>query len=234
MRRFAALVLLGFASAARAQSAEPAIAIHRAAGPITVDGDLSDPGWKGAARVEEFWETRPGDNVAPKVRTVGYLTYDDRALYVAFECDDPDPSRIRAPYVDRDNVSSDTDYAGILLDTRHDRRTAIEFLANPRGVQYDALQDDSSGNEDTSIDLFWDSAGRINAQRLDARDPNSVSRASATIRERVRSGESSSTGTRPATRGTSTFRTNSREDRIASCARSETSSASRVSRPAAT
>jgi hypothetical protein len=151
------------AAAAGADESDPPIAIHRAAGPITIDGDLSDPGWKDAARVDEFFETRPGDNVAPKIRTVGYLTYDDRALYVAFECDDPDPSRIRAPYVDRDNVSSDTDYAGIILDTRHDRRTAIEFLANPRGVQYDALQDDSSGNEDTSIDIFWDSAGRINA-----------------------------------------------------------------------
>ena len=140
---------------------EPPIEIHRAAGPITIDGDLSDPGWQGAARIETWWETKPGDNVAPKIRTVGYLTYDDRALYAAFECDDPDPSRIRAPYADRDAISSDTDYAGIILDTRHDRRTAIEFLANPRGVQYDALQDDASGNEDTSIDIFWDSAGKI-------------------------------------------------------------------------
>jgi hypothetical protein len=162
MRRLAVLALFVLASRARGQSPEPPIATHRAAGPITIDGDLSDPGWKDAARVDTFWETRPGDNVVPKARTVGYLTFDDRALYVAFECDDPDPARIRAPYVDHDNVSSDTDYAGILLDTRHDRRTAILFLANPRGVQYDALQDDSSGNEDTSIDLFWDSAGRIN------------------------------------------------------------------------
>ncbi|MGH9441914.1 MAG: DUF5916 domain-containing protein [Thermoanaerobaculia bacterium] len=162
MRRLAILVLLGFAVSARGQAPEPPIAVHRAEGPITIDGDLSDPGWKNAARVDQFWETRPGDNVEPKIRTVGYLTFDDRALYVAFDCRDPHPGQIRAPYVDRDNVSSDTDYAGILLDTRHDRRTAIEFFANPRGVQYDALQDDSSGNEDTSIDLFWDSAGKIN------------------------------------------------------------------------
>ena len=162
MRRFAIPAFCGLAALAQAQTPEPPIAIHRAAGPITVDGDLSDPGWKSAEPIETFWETRPGDNIAPKVRTVGYLTFDDKALYVAFECDDPEPSKIRAPYVDRDNISSDTDYAGILLDTRHDRRTAIEFLANPRGVQYDALQDDSSGNEDTSIDIFWDSAGRIN------------------------------------------------------------------------
>jgi hypothetical protein len=159
----AALLALAAAAGAQAPPAdEPPIQIHRAPGPITVDGDLGDPGWQGAARIDTFVETRPGDNVPPRIRTVGYLTYDDKALYAAFECDDPDPRQIRAPYVDRDSVSSDTDYAGIILDTRHDRRTAIEFLANPRGVQYDALQDDASGNEDTSIDIFWDSAGRIN------------------------------------------------------------------------
>jgi len=159
-----ALAAAGAAAGQTPPSDEPPIEIHRAAGPITVDGDLSDPGWQGAARVETFYETKPGDNTPPKVRTVGFLTYDGHALYVAFECDDPDPARIRAPFADRDAVSSDTDYAGIILDTRHDRRTAIEFLANPRGVQYDAVQDDASGNEDTSVDLFWDSAGKIGAR----------------------------------------------------------------------
>jgi len=157
----AALAGTAFAAGQTSPADEPPIQIHRAAGPITVDGDLSDPGWQGAARVETFWETRPGDNVAPKIKTVGLLTFDDRALYVAFECEDRDPSRIRAPFADRDAVSSDTDYAGIILDTRHDRRTALEFFANPQGVQYDANQDDASGNEDTSVDFFWDSAGRI-------------------------------------------------------------------------
>jgi len=164
MRFAAGIVAFGLlAGPAAAQNGEPPIEIRRATGPITIDGDLSDPGWQGAARVETFFETNPGDNIAPKVKTVGYLAYDDRFLYAAFECGDPDPSRIRAPYADRDNVSSDTDYAGILLDTRHDRRTALMFLANPRGVQYDAVSDDSTGNEDTSVDLFWDSAGRIGA-----------------------------------------------------------------------
>lgn len=163
MSRLAVVLLLGMtAAAADGEDQLPQLVVHRAAGPITIDGDLSDPGWQGALRVETFFETNPGDNIPAKLRTVAYLTYDDQYLYAAIDCYDPDPSKIRAPYADRDNVAWDTDYAGILLDTRHDRRTAIEFLANPRGVQYDALQDDSSGNEDTSIDLYWDSAGAIN------------------------------------------------------------------------
>jgi len=124
-----------------------------------VDGDLSDAAWAGAARVETFYETNPGDSVPPKVRTVGRLAYDETFLYVALECDDPEPSKIRAPFSQRDVLGGGTDYGGIILDTRNDGRTAILFLANPRGVQYDAVTDD--GNEDSSPDWFWDAAGRI-------------------------------------------------------------------------
>ncbi|PYQ60440.1 MAG: hypothetical protein DMF53_17005, partial [Acidobacteria bacterium] len=55
--------------------------ITRAAGPIEVDGRLGDPGWSGATRVETFYETNPGDNIEPKVKTVAWLTYDDRFFY---------------------------------------------------------------------------------------------------------------------------------------------------------
>src|SRR5581483_10653552 len=38
--------------------------------------------------------------------------------------------------------------------------TAAMFLSNPRGIQYDAITDDASG-EDPSPDFFWESAARI-------------------------------------------------------------------------
>ena len=139
----------------------PEIQVNRAAAAISVDGDLSDAGWKGATRVETWYETRPGENVDPKVRSAGYLAYDDRYFYAGFEFSDPDPSRIRAPYSDRDNITSAIDYGGIILDTRNDGRTGILFLATPRGIQYDAVQDDASGGENSSPDFYWDSAGKI-------------------------------------------------------------------------
>src|SRR5579864_5503915 len=59
---------LAGAPAAWAAEAPPAgadgeIHLTRAAGPIRIDGDLSDPGWRGATRVETFYETNPGDNI---------------------------------------------------------------------------------------------------------------------------------------------------------------------------
>jgi hypothetical protein len=146
-------------SAANPEQGVP-ISITRAAGPIGIDGDLSDPGWQGATKVTTWYETNPGDSVEPKVKNVGYLTYDDKFLYAGFEFADPNPGGIRAPFGDRDNVSSSTDYGGIILDTHGESRRAILFLANPRGIQYDANTDDATG-EDSSPDYYWDSAARI-------------------------------------------------------------------------
>ena len=172
---FVGAAFLCAAPAARAQALDSGageIHITRATGPIEVDGSLNDPGWQGAVRIDEFYETNPGDNLPPKVKTVAWLTYDDRFFYAALEFSDPDPKGIRAPYGDHDVVPSYTDYGGVILDTLNDGKTAAMFLANPHNIQYDAISSDVSG-EDNSPDFYWDSAARIDADgwRLEIRIP---------------------------------------------------------------
>src|SRR5579859_6242794 len=106
LRKSLVFLLLTSAAAAFADTPPPAppIHIHRAEGAIRVDGDMSDPGWKNAAEVPLAFEGGPGDNIPAKVKTTAYLTYDDKYFYLGFRCDDPDPKRIRGPYVERDNV----------------------------------------------------------------------------------------------------------------------------------
>jgi Domain of unknown function (DUF5916) len=164
LRTWLALGLLAAAGRLSAVAPEQGvpIPITRAAGPIVIDGNLSDPGWQGATKVTTWYETNPGDNVEPQVANVGYLTYDEKFLYAGFEFAD-EPGRIRAPYGDRDNVPSTTDYGGIILDTQGESRRAILFLANPHGIQYDANTDDATG-EDSSPDYYWDSSARITPQ----------------------------------------------------------------------
>jgi hypothetical protein len=147
-----------WASAAAASS--DSIRIGRASGDIRIDGYLEDEAWRTAERVETWFETRPGDNVEPKVENVAFLAYDENFLYAGFEFRDPDPAKIRAPLANRDNVPSSTDYGGLIIDANNDGRTAQMFLANPRGIQYDAISSDASG-EDSAPDFFWESAGRI-------------------------------------------------------------------------
>jgi len=165
IRRFATLacgtLLLAPAAAYSADPKPgPQLTIQRAAGPITVDGDLSDPGWKGVTPITTWYETNVGDNVEPQVKNVAYLTYDDKYFYAAFDFQDPNPSGVRAPLGDHDAVNGSTDYAGVIVDSHNDGKTAQMFLANYRGVEYDAISSDATG-EDNSPDFFWDAIGKL-------------------------------------------------------------------------
>ncbi len=107
------------------------------------------------------------------MRSVAWLAYDDDFLYAAFEFDEPDPGTIRAPLGDRDDVRSYTDYGGVILDSQNDGHTAQLFLANARGIQYDALSNDASG-EDELARLLLGQRGEDHRYRLGARDPHSL------------------------------------------------------------
>src|SRR5262245_29721125 len=91
----------------------PTFAIKRATGPIKVDADLSDEGWKDAVAIDRWYETNPGNNTEPKVKSVGRLTYDDKYLYASFEFFDPEPENIRGPYAEQDALSTAYDYGGL-------------------------------------------------------------------------------------------------------------------------
>ena len=168
MLKSAVVVVVVCLCAIRSANAEtppppPPLALHRAAGPITIDGDLSDPGWRGAATIDRFYESSPGDNIPAKVKTIAHLTYDDRYFYIGIRCEDPDPSKIRAPYVERDQVIGTDDNIAIFLDTRNDKRVGMELRVNPRGIQADGFFNDANGNEDFSPDFFYDTAAKIDS-----------------------------------------------------------------------
>lgn len=150
--------------AAPARAADPApetpLTVTRISDRIEIDGDLSDGAWQGVTPITTWYETNVGDNVAPQVRNSARLAYDGEFLYAAFDFEDPKPHAVRAPIGDHDAVSGSTDYGGLIIDGHNDGKTAQMFLANPNGVQYDAITSDASG-EDSAPDFYWDAAGRI-------------------------------------------------------------------------
>lgn len=150
----------------RAQDGPPPpapMAITRAAGAIDVDGDLGDAGWQTALSFDRFYETSPGDNTPAKVKTTVWLSYDAKYFYIAIKADDPEPGKIRAPFVDRDGVIGTDDNIAVLIDPRNDRKAAYELRVNPRGIQADGIFNDATGNEDFSPDFFYDTAAKITA-----------------------------------------------------------------------
>jgi len=136
--------------------------VPRAATPIVLDGALDEAAWSAAVSIDLAYEVRPGENIEPPVKTVCLVTYDERHVYFGFRASDPDPSKIRARYSDRDMAWSD-DWVGIVLDTFNDQRRAYELFSTPLGVQIDAVNDEVGGNYDDSWNAIWKSAGRITA-----------------------------------------------------------------------
>ena len=122
--------------------------------------------------IETFYEFQPGDNTVPPVRTIARVGLDDRYFYASFWCEEPETSKIRAPYVDRDGVTDQQDYVGILLDVDNSRRSAVDFWIGPNGIQTDSMLNESPFGEDTSPDWFWESAGRDRDGRVDGRGPH--------------------------------------------------------------
>jgi hypothetical protein len=149
-------VMPSVARSAERETSPPGLPLARIAVPISVDGDLSDPGWSTASVIDTFYEEAFGDSRPPVVKTTALLAYNDQSLYIAFKCEDPDPARIRAPYSDRDGVIATEDFVAVFLDARGDRRSALEFRVNPRGIQADGVYNDTTGSEDFGPDFYYE------------------------------------------------------------------------------
>ena len=58
---------------------------------ITIDGIIDEEAWQDATRIDIDTETRPGENLPARVKTVAYIVENGESLFVAFDARDPDP-----------------------------------------------------------------------------------------------------------------------------------------------
>jgi len=144
-------------AAVRVAPAIATFALTRAASAIKVDGVLDEAAWATATVIPLSYEWAPGDGIAPPVKTECLVTYDRTNLYIAFRAFDPDPRKIRAHLMDRDDTDTLIldDHVGVMLDTFNDERRAFQFRVNPLGVQADAVFSEQDGVEDFSWDMMW-------------------------------------------------------------------------------
>ncbi len=140
--------------------------VKRATSDITIDGRINEQAWEDAAVIELGYEWFPGENSKPPVRTECLLTYNDSHLYVGFRAYDPEPKKIRAHLMDRDQIFTliQDDYVGFMLDAFNDQRRALQFRINPFGVQAEALN--TLFSEDWEWDMIWASDGTTDPGRL--------------------------------------------------------------------
>ncbi|MEO8561998.1 MAG: DUF5916 domain-containing protein [bacterium] len=135
----------------------------RATDRIQIDGRIDEAAWKGAAVGTDFVQRTPNVLQPATQRTEVRVLSDDAALYVAIRLFDAAPDSIVAPLGRRD-ADLYSDWAQVLIDGYHDKRTAFRFMVNPAGVQRDGvISDDEEFTEDLGWDAVWSSATRVDS-----------------------------------------------------------------------
>lgn len=126
----------------------------------TIDGKVDETIWKAGARFTDFYQTSPGDNIAPSRPTEVYMLYDREHVYIAFKCWD-EKDKIRATVARRDGVFGE-DNVRVWLDTFDDQRRAYVLGFNPLGIQQDGIFTEGlQSGADFSIDIVMESKGSI-------------------------------------------------------------------------
>ena len=124
---------------------------------ITLDGSLNEPLWQRAVPITDFYEYRPRDGVEAKFKSEARIVYDKNALYIGLTAFDPDPSKINAPLVRRDQVNGSQDFFAVEIDPIGTRKFAQIFRVSASGSVGDGLFNEDSGDEDFSPDFEWES-----------------------------------------------------------------------------
>ncbi|MBS1767194.1 MAG: hypothetical protein JST05_07330 [Acidobacteria bacterium] len=120
------------------------------------DADLST--WMGALTVSDFGMIMPDDKGVNRWPTVAHFIWGPDALYVAVECTDPEPSKVRSARTKRDDFSGDLDLVGLDIDASGKGQSTIRLISTPAGGQDDAIVTDATG-ENYAYDCLWDSVG---------------------------------------------------------------------------
>lgn len=138
----------------------PLLTIPRWEQPPVIDGRLDEPQWKIASAAVSFWESQSSVSIPDALHTEAKLAFDNRALYIGFECRAPHPERLLAERVgrDADGIWLDESVEIFLASPDAPERYA-HFIINPRAAVYDELVFDTSWNADIDVSTHTSARG---------------------------------------------------------------------------
>jgi hypothetical protein len=142
------------------------VSIYKTDTPPAIDGKLDDPLWQKATRFDNFITFKPDYGKPASEKTAILMAYDRKYIYFAFDCQDSEPSKIKAAMAKRDGIDMD-DWIGVVLDTFNDKQGGYLFEVNPLGIQMDGKLN-ADGNGDASFDTIWDSKAIITGRGYSA------------------------------------------------------------------
>ena len=120
--------------------------------PITIDGILDDAAWEKTQWSSNYMEFQPDNNTPPSQQTKMKILYDDKNLYVAFHCLEPNPDQIEKRMGRRDDFPGD--WVEVNIDSYNDDRTGFSFTISASGVKGDEFIS-NNGNFDSSWNPIW-------------------------------------------------------------------------------
>ena len=137
----------------------PTVAANYTEAVPVIDGDLSDPAWRNAAVIDEFYQADPVEGAAPSQKTRVLVMYDDRHLYFGVHAFEVDTDDIDARIMQRDGQLFRDDFIRFLIDSYDTGRDSFVFEVNPLGARREGL-----GENNQSITFEWDTIWRADAR----------------------------------------------------------------------
>ena len=152
------LALIMLCTTAHASTPLKAVALDA---PPVIDGDLSDACWQSVPQIGDFCYTDTGSPAAEK--TIAWLAYDNKNIYVAFDCKDSQPQSIRAQQKKRGGDLWSDDNVTVFLDmfSEYKDSSLCYFRVNACGTQEHQVQSAETAKTEWAGD--WEAASKMNA-----------------------------------------------------------------------
>ena len=126
--------------------------VHRALGPLQIDGVLAEPSWDRAEKAGPF--VRSLDGKRASAATEARLLWDDENLYVAFLAED---ANVSGAFFKDDEKLYTSNVVEIFLNPSRDSSHYDEIEVAPTNALFDAS---FSGGPRQGMDLSWSSRAR--------------------------------------------------------------------------
>jgi len=124
-----------------------------------LDGLLDDAEWSKAGIIPDLEQAEPHPGELTPFRTQVLVLVDSEALYLGFNCIDPEPRKISIHTLQRDASLDADDYVVVTLDSFVDHRTGYFFRMNSAGAREDGLIFGPT-SQSSDWDGLWEGAAR--------------------------------------------------------------------------
>ncbi|WP_206610929.1 DUF5916 domain-containing protein [Mariniphaga sediminis] len=125
--------------------------VKKTQGSIQIDGVLDEPDWTAAQKADGFFRVLPIDTGLALQQSEVMMTYDEKALYLAFVFHDTIPGKRVMESFRRDFAFGNNDNFLAFFDTFLDQTNGFSFGISASGAKWDGTMSDGS-----KVNLDWD------------------------------------------------------------------------------